>query len=251
VQALLEGRFEEAERLMVEALEMGQATEIPNAMMQFGVQLVHLRYQQARLGELLERLEWLAGEYPALPAWRCALAWAYGETGREEAARPVLAELARDRCAALPRDLLWLSDIAVLSRTAARLDDRAHAKVLYDLLLPYADRCLVDAPGASCSGSLSRELGILAWTLGRLDDAERHLRRALEMDQALRAPPHVVDTSLHLASMLIERARPGDHDEALELLRDVAGAVREMRMTRLLSPVSELEARVGVGSSAA
>lgn len=244
MHALVDGRFADAERLAVEALELGQETQNPNAVMQFGAQLFELRYEQGRLEEILESLERFAEEYPAFPGWRCAVAWACAQTGREAQARRLLAELARDRCAVLPRDLIWLTGVALLARTAARLGDREHAQVLYELLLPYGHRCLVAAPGAYCSGSLLRELGILAATLERFDDAERHLRHALDVNISMRAPALVAQTRFDLASMLVARARPGDREAALELVDQIRPAAREMAMTRLLDELTRLEPRL-------
>ena len=80
--------------------------------------------------------------YPARwPAWRCVLASVYAELDRRrDDARRELEALARNSFADLPRDWLWLGSIAILSEVVAFLDDARRSELLYELLLPFADR---------------------------------------------------------------------------------------------------------------
>lgn len=52
MRALLDGRFEAAEALAVEALSMGQRARVTNALGAFGGQMFILRWEQGRLSEL-------------------------------------------------------------------------------------------------------------------------------------------------------------------------------------------------------
>jgi len=104
----------------------------------------------------------------------------------------------------------WLSDVVTFFGDARR------AALLYDLLLPYADRCATPSI-ASCRGSISRSLGILATPLARYDEAERHFENALEMNARIRARIWVAHTQHDYARMLVARNRPGDRERATAL----------------------------------
>ena len=60
--------------------------------------------------------------------------------------------------------------------------------MLYDLLLPHADRFAVDGIGAACRGSTHRPLARLAALQGRTADADAHFAAALAAHQAAGAP---------------------------------------------------------------
>jgi tetratricopeptide (TPR) repeat protein len=104
--------------------------------------------------------------------------------------------------------------------------------LLYDLLLPYADRC-VNAGALLCVGSVSRSLGHLATTLSRYEDATRHFEHALEMNAHIRSPLWIGYTQLGYARMLLLRDEPGDTDEARRLLTDARVTAQELGLAAL------------------
>jgi hypothetical protein len=95
--ALMEGRFEDAERLVEETLLLGQRAQSWNAVVSQRVALFVLRREQGRLAELADTIRRSAYEYPALVRFRCALAHLDAELGGEEEARAIIDDLlARD-----------------------------------------------------------------------------------------------------------------------------------------------------------
>jgi tetratricopeptide (TPR) repeat protein len=191
--AHLEGRLADFEALAHEALALALERRDEAATQAFGAQMLFLRREQGRLGELVDAVRGFAERYPAHPGWRCALAFVYAELDRRRDARRELETLARNDFADLPRDFVWMLSIAILSEVVAFLDDARRAEPLYQLLLPYADRCLV-VDGPVCLGSASRSLGLLAATMGRFGAAVRHLEDALEMNSKIRSPLWVAHT---------------------------------------------------------
>ena len=115
--------------------------------------------------------------YPAVPAWRCTRALMYVELGREDAARAEFEALARAGFDTLPRDAQWLIAMTLLAEVCGRLGDAARAAELYEPLLPYAGRNVIVGRAATCNGSASRPLGILAGHAGRLGARGAPLRR--------------------------------------------------------------------------
>jgi tetratricopeptide (TPR) repeat protein len=215
--AHLQGRLEDFEALAHEALALGLESHAEMAMQAFGAQMLALRYQQGRLGELVEAVRGFSEQHSEHPGWGCGLAWAYAQLDRCSDARRELDALARHDFADLPRDYTWLICIADLSDAVALLGDARRAEPLYQLLLPFADRCiLVDGP--ICVGSASRPLGLLAATMGRFNAAARHFERALEMNAKIRSWLWVAHTQHDYAHTLLRRDQAGDRDKALTLL---------------------------------
>ncbi len=79
------------------------------------------------------------------------------------------------------------------AETCSLIGDADIADECYELLAPFADRCIVLGDGYVLWCSVEKSLGLLARTLGRTEDACRHLERALAVHRRLEAPP-LVDT---------------------------------------------------------
>ena len=225
--AHLEGRLGDYEALAREILACGVQGEDDNVAFAYAAQMVVLRREQGRLGELLGTIEGLVNRSTRFPGWRSALSLVYAELDRRPDAQRELEAVARDDFSAIPRDWFWLVTIAVLSEVAAYLDDAPRAERLHELLLPYADRCVVaDSP---CLGSASRPLGLLATTIGNFNAAARHFADALELNTRIESPLWVAHTQHDYARMLLRRDHPGDRKHALVSRRRRARHGRQAR----------------------
>ncbi|MCH6563763.1 MAG: efflux RND transporter permease subunit, partial [Myxococcales bacterium] len=150
-----------------------------------------------------------------IPAWRVALAWLYSDLEEEEKARSLSAALAAD-FAVLPQDWWWLISVAQLSEVCAFLRDAPRAATLYELLRPHDGRNVV-VPGFLCSGSCSRNLGLLAATMGRSEEAAEHFEIATEQNLRMTAIPWAAHSQYAHASMLLEGDKE-DREKGLKLL---------------------------------
>jgi tetratricopeptide (TPR) repeat protein len=126
-------------------------------------------------------------------------------------------------------DAEWFFSMSLLPDPCAFLGDEDAAAKLYSLLLPY-EHVYAQAPVEAVFGSLARGLGVLATTLGRFDDAERHFDAALEIERRMGARPWCAHTQHDLASMLHARAGPGDRERARELLAEAMSTYRDLGM---------------------
>src|SRR5262249_54270167 len=120
------------------------------------------------------------------------------------------------------------------------------AATLYDLLLPYADRCVTVGIAAS-RGSVARFLGLLATVLARYDDAERHFEDAFQINARIRARVWVAHTQHDYAHMLVARDGPGDRARAAALAAQALATAREVGMKPLEAKLVELQAAAGLG----
>ena len=230
--ALLEGRFEDAERLALEALVIGQSVEEPDAMNVFGAQLAIVRLEQGRLAELETALRGFVEEFSESPVWRAALALLVLELGAEDESRAELERLSEDGFAGLPRNFAWLAGLAMLAQVAHRLGDAERAATLLALLAPYSDRNVVTGD-RHCWGSAAHYLGLLARTTGDVVGAERWFEQALDHNLRMGATPWAAHTRCDLGALLL--ARGGDRDQARgeALVRAALDVAQELGMTRL------------------
>ena len=227
--ALVEGRFEDAERLIAETLALGRPAEGWNARVSHRMALFVLRRAQGRLAEIEEVMRRSVGEYPSLPRFPSALAHIYFELGREPEARTALeAMLSRDLEHEY-RDAEWLFTISMLAAPCARLGDADAAERLYSMLLPY-EQLYAQAPVESVFGAVARSLGVLATALNRFADAERHFDTAIETERAMRARPWLAHAQHDYAAMLRARGDAGDSHRAKTLLDDALTTYRELGM---------------------
>jgi hypothetical protein len=184
IRAVLDGRFDDAERLAQEALHIARLRHSEYAAYVYEhAQLVAIRWAQDRLGEYWPEVAYHGERYLWIPRWRDALAAA--DSGDRTAAALELARSGR-AFAEIPRDGFWLLRLCSLADACVLAGDRADAERLYDLLLPYADRnaiALTQVP----FGPVALRLGTLAAMLERWNEAELHFETALERCELLGA----------------------------------------------------------------
>jgi hypothetical protein len=113
--------------------------------------------------------------------------------------------------------------------------------VLYELLLPYAGRNIVDGEGWSCGGSAARQLGMLASTMGHWAESEARFETALAFNAQMGARPLLARTQYQCAQMLLARDEPHDRSRALELLADALDTAQELGMKIVLERASALK----------
>ena len=88
--AIMAGDPERAEQLATAAFEMGTDSGQPDAFAIYGSQLMYVRHQQGRLGELVSLIDQAVTENPGLPAFRPVLAAAHLEAGNDATALDLL-----------------------------------------------------------------------------------------------------------------------------------------------------------------
>lgn len=252
ILALFEGRFEEARALISNALDLAERgrriftrrqtyVASPGAGWRDFVEvqqnyLVHR--EKGLLEEVIEETERSIEELPTVALLRFLVADLYCSVGRKEDAQAIL-----DRFAATDFDI-WvdndkLAGWCLLAEVSSSLDHPTHASRLYELLLPHARRNAVSHP-VCAFGSVSRYLGLLASTLGRFADAERHFEVALEMNAHMGAPPWVAHTERDYARVLLARGAEGDETKAVQLLVAALSTARGLGMEPLAGTVLQL-----------
>lgn len=218
--AQLRGDLGQAERLATDALEIGRRGLPEQALHYYAMGMFQTRREQARLDEAIEPVRHFVSMYPAIPAWRGVLALALADMGDLDSARREYEAVAAAGFENLPVDAQWLIATSVLGEVCGLLGDRDRAAHLYRMLEPYAARNVIVGRAASCNGSVSRVLGILASCLGDFVRADGHFSDALSQHNAMGARLWSARTRVAWASSLISRGDAGAAESARDLLAD-------------------------------
>jgi hypothetical protein len=220
-RALTEGRLGDAERLAEDAYEIARERYAELGHLVYNqMHLLAIRFGQARLEEMEEDTRDYVERYPWWPRWRQPLLAA--ELGRRPEAqaelerhKPDFADLREPPPGSTGG--VWNLHLCALAHACALTRDRQRAAALYELLLPVSDRSAMTLSEIGY-GPVSWRLGMLATTLGRWDDAERHYEEALERVARWGSEQFAAAILIEYARTLATRAGERDRERASELL---------------------------------
>ncbi len=243
-RAALEGRFDDAHALVGEVAAISgelAGSTIPITVASAVVVMTWLQHGSGAIGEQVRAY---ADGAPAMPCWRAGLAAALASSGRSEEARLEFDRLAAGDFAALPRDNLWLTAMALLAETTAALKDATGAAAVHAQLAPFAGRNVV-LPTAAFLGPVEMWLGILARVEGRHADALAHLQAARRASIRNGARTSLARIAVEEASVLIAQGGRAAGERAATLLAQAASSCEDMGLTVLLHRVAVLQGRLG------
>jgi eukaryotic-like serine/threonine-protein kinase len=249
--AVIDGRYDDAERIGAEMLDYGRRLRDPAMIGNFGILMFPAWREQAR-AELLEAPTRRAVETnPMVPAWRAGLAEVLLAVGKLDDAHAELDVLAHDAFS-FPDDPGRRYGLCAAAHVAADLGDRSRCELLYERLVPETGLAVLVGPIAY-HGVTDRFLGMLSMVLERPGVAVEHLERALVVHESFGARPWAARTRYDLARALLARGNDGDPDGALTLLNDALDAAQEIGMPVLVDEVLPVKLElqgIGSGSSA-
>jgi DNA-binding CsgD family transcriptional regulator len=238
------GRYEEAAALSEEA-----TAGVPRE--NYIAQLFHLWFMVAidvDRGEStwMESHRAVFEARPLTLAW-FTLPWSLLSAGRRDEAVAYY-EQARGSLHRVPRDARWMPTMVLLTEVSSQFEDRETTEICYRQLLPFQDRFAASGGGTvSCLGSVALFLGMAAMTLGRFDDGEGHLRRAIQRNSAVGARPWTARAQLLLADLLRRQGRA--RGQALDLAHKAADTATALGMrvlrTRAEAVIDNLTAATG------
>jgi hypothetical protein len=234
MRALMAGHLNTAERLATEALAAGLRPESETATQYYAIQVLAIRREQGRAGELETAVGEQVRNNPHRPAWRAGHAVLLLETGRRGEARAQFDELADQRFEDIPRDGDWMTAIMLAADAACGLKDARRARLLHALLLPYRERNVVVGIATVCQGSVARYLGRLALTIGDRPGALADLEFALEANATLGAAVQVAHTQIDCA------LAHGPGNRAESLIASATQAADDLHLPAVARRVQEL-----------
>ncbi|MFZ0657942.1 MAG: adenylate/guanylate cyclase domain-containing protein, partial [Candidatus Binataceae bacterium] len=244
MRSLLDGRFEEAEQLALQAANLGQNRRDGMASQAFATQLSLIRREQNRFSELEPMIRGYTVHFPALTFARCALAFCYSEIARGEDAAFYFEQLAQDDFSRIRRDVSWLACMALLSETCVFLGDTRRAEILYQMLEPFASNHASLDMYVSY-GPIALYLGALATVLERFESAERHFQNALNLTARSGARPWHARAKYRYAEMLTNRNKQGDRERAIDLTESALASAKALAMPALEKRINGLGSKLG------
>ncbi len=216
-QALLEGDPQLGDALITSALEMGIGSGQPDALAYYGAQLIVVRFQQGRMGELVELLTSVSEQNPQVPSYLAGLAAAHLGAGNEAEARRIFDEAARGGFS-LPPDTAWFPGIAFYCRLAIEFESPSAAEQLVGLLAPYHQQVPFSGTGLMPFEPVAYFLGGLSMVLGSYEEADGYFEEAAEL--AERGAMQFAQAQIHLlwGKMLLIRGESSHAERARKLL---------------------------------
>jgi len=222
-RAIMEGRYEDAQRLIKDAFAISQDVEESTIPLIATGLLFTLSWAKGRPGGVEQELRRVAEALPYMQVWRLGLALIRAADGDRAEAERMWAGLAAAEFADIQRNNQWLITVTLAAELCAQLGDAARAAALYELLAPFAELSSV-APAGAYAGPVDRYLGLLAQTTGDAASAERHLRAGLELARRHRSRPLIALIAVDLARTL----GPSTPAEAGDLLDEAERLAEEL-----------------------
>ena len=236
-QALLDGDFEAADRLLSEARAAPRDSSWHDWVV--SIQSGWLAWEQGRLDVACAVFAPMVAERPGRFILRAQLALAHLRQGDREAAAGEYRTLSAALSGSGPD--LGLPLASVLTELAVALghlrdDDAAQLTATFS---PFAGQAVVHSLAGLCLGSVDRYLGILAGASGNPIAAQEWFESALRVERGLRSPPLVARTTYWYADALL-RNPVGDRRNAASWARDAARAADELGMAELAQDAKAL-----------
>ncbi len=178
----MRGDMDLGERMAERAFEVGQEAGQSDAVLVYGGQLAAVRFYEGRAPEVIEMLEQSVKAYPAIAAWRAALAEWLCWLERQEEAAALLADSARDGFEHVISGPAKLATLHSYACAAAMTSSSGPAAILYELIEPCADQIIWNS--VTGYGHARMALGLLAGVLGRHQQADEHLAFACQFHEA-------------------------------------------------------------------
>jgi class 3 adenylate cyclase/tetratricopeptide (TPR) repeat protein len=224
-RAMLAGDLDEAERLSIEAVELGSATGQPDIAAFFAGQFGVIRVMQGRGGEIVDLVRQATAENPGIPAFATFLAGIYCDLDRAEEARAVLEPFVADGFESIPRDLIWLITMTSIAYAVAELGWTDAARPMLERLSPFIGQiCCIET---TTYPEVGYYLGLLAATLNRSEEAEAYFSQAAATHERIGAAWALAKTQLGWGSMLAARGEREDRDRATMLLEQALASAQD------------------------
>jgi len=232
MRGLLEGRHDVAETRAVSAYEVGKSTFPLLSLFNLSFQLFFLRREEGRLDEMEAATRDYAASRADVPAIRVALTFLLAELGRLDEARATL-DAFDDAALLRLHDRNWPASWFQLARAASIVADANVAATLLKPLHRPTERCIQVSLATVCLGAADLATAWLLQTIGQVDEADVHYRRAEELNARLGARSWLAQARFDHARLLMNRDQPGDREEAQRLDGLAQAAAREIGLVTL------------------
>jgi hypothetical protein len=239
--AVIDGRFDDAQRINDDALRQAQDLGEPDGANWWGSIAVVIELVRGGAATVVDVIGDFASQYPDFPAWWVTHAASLAAVGRTQEAREVLARHSADP-EELLNDVFPFLAVSVLAWTFFYLDDAHAAARIVAALRPY--RSYWAHPYTVVSGPVSF---YLAMCTAATDDLDESVTLYEEGDQVVAgAGCHGLLPFIRLTYAEVLRRRGSDDDRrrAMELLDQVRQGATAIQAPMLVAQADELSALI-------
>lgn len=230
MRAYVRGDIELCDRLCHEARRSGESLSPDLVRHIFCVQVNPVLRMRGQAVEAEAHVRDMMLRFPAIGGWSAAWGAVQWDIGNRDNARRCLDRLMVHGAAAIRTESSVTSSYVALAELITKVGDRAAAREVYDLLLPFADRHALTNMGASTYGPVSRHLATLAECLGDAPLAEAHYREALAAAERMPSPVFVSGTSWLYARLLFRAGDVSRRALAIELVSNAHGVAAQSEL---------------------
>lgn len=238
MRSIMEGRYEEGERLAIDALKSGLRGGRGSAEGLFSMQMFAIRRDQGRLDELLPVLDAFQKIHSGSSIWKPGLILLYTKLDMRDDALREFRMLMDDELSMVPRDALWSTCLAYLTEAAIYLDDVDGARMLYQYLEPYSRRNLLTGASVVFLGAADYYLALLAVCMGDSQVACRHFEEAIELNKRMGAHPWLARTRFQFGSLLARSEDEKQCRRGAEMLESASASAQRLGMRGLVGRIA-------------
>ncbi len=234
--AAIDGRYGDAERLILESAELARALGVLLVLANVGVGLTPVYRELGRLAAFEKSTRRIVAQTPDIPSWKAGLVQLLWEIGQGDEAAVLIDEVVSQGREAIPDDVLRNYTLAMFIEVAAGTASTESLEQLetWFRVHEFGIGHGVVLGGHAYHGAYVRYLGLAAGGLGRYAEAIAHHETALAEHQQMRAPGWEARSRYDLALALLARGEVGDTERAGVLLNEVVDRANALGMTRLL-----------------
>lgn len=234
------GRFEEAQELGRQAIELAQAVSDLQAPISVAAQTFFMHRLQGKAEDVELTARALVSAMPSIPGTHCMLALALCDLGRLDEARRVIELLDDAEFSALRQANRLASLVPWLAEACAALGDVGRMQTLRRELTPLAGRN-ISLQARVCFGPADFYRGMLASGLGQTDEALACFASAHALARRLSGRPLMALIDVEHARALIGA---GQLPAARRLLENASGIATALGLELILRKVGAIEARL-------
>lgn len=227
-------RLDDAEQLATQANRIGERSGDLTVALFGGVQREHVKFLRGRFDEVAEWLGGVLRSFPLLvPAVDCSLIVTYAQSGQHDRARRELARYWADDFAAVPRNAMWLMNMAFLADACVMIGDAEAAAHLYPHLAPFTPYN-VTLPPAFVLGPVAHYIAGLAALMGNETAARRHYEDALALEARTGSRQWAARSQIEYGRWLLT-SRQADPSRGAQLIASARAIAEELGLAPIVA----------------
>jgi class 3 adenylate cyclase/DNA polymerase III delta prime subunit len=239
--ALMDGRFEDAQRINDDVLQQAQDLGEPDGPSWWGSIAMALEMLRGGIAAVVDAIGAISSQYPGFPAWWITHAVVLAMVGRAQEAREVLTRYSPDPDELID-DVLPFMAVSWLAWVPLYLDDARLAARIAATLRPYRDYWA--HPYSTVLGPVTMYLAMCAATTGDLDESVALFEESDQLLAELGCHGLLPFLRLTYAEVLLRRATGDRRSRATQLLEQVRQGAAAIQAPDLIAQADELALRI-------